>query len=404
MDFQLELVDPATPFDRATEHGAASTVAEGVACLRIGIVNVYFIGARDAGDRGWVLIDAGLPGTAGRIRRAAKAYFGADARPKAIVLTHGHFDHVGAVRTLADEWSAPVYAHPLELPYLTGRSAYPPFDPTVGGGAIARSAMLFPRGPENLRDRIAALPVDGSLPGLPDWRWLHTPGHTPGHVSLFRETDGVLVAGDALVTTRQESMRAALTQRLEIHGPPAYATTDWDAARASVEALAGLDVRVLATGHGRPIRGDTVSEAIRLLAADFDSLAVPRHGRYVNEAARFSENGVESVPPPVRDDFARNAATIGLVAIAGVATWALLRRWSEAQKRDAARELFDADTELEVALLAGDERFAPVGSAFEADQHVPIAVHDDRPRAVRYGTRYGERHRIRPSEDGDWRE
>ena len=65
------------------------------------------------------------------------------------------------------------------------------------------------------------------------------------------------------------------------------------------------------------------------------------------------------------------------------------------------RDLFDAGTEIEVALLAGDERYAPVGSAFEADQHVPIGVHDDRPPGARYGTRFGERHRIHQPGD-EW--
>ena len=119
-----------------------------------------FLGHPDAGDRGWVLVDAGLPGFAGTIARAAEARFGG-SRPAAIVLTHGHFDHVGALHDLADRWDTRIYAHHLELPYLTGKSAYPPPDPTVGGGAMAFSSPLFPPGPFDFTPRVRALPTDG---------------------------------------------------------------------------------------------------------------------------------------------------------------------------------------------------------------------------------------------------
>src|SRR5688572_9417313 len=135
--------------------------------------------------------------------RAAESLFGPDAAPSAIVLTHGHFDHVGSLRELVRRWQVPIYAHELELPYLTGRSAYPPPDPTVGGGAMARLSPLYPRGPFDFGDRVRTLPADGAVPGAPGWTWIETPGHSPGHVSLFHVHDRLLVAGDAFVTTKQ---------------------------------------------------------------------------------------------------------------------------------------------------------------------------------------------------------
>lgn len=306
------------------DHGAPIQAAEDFAWLRCGIVNVAFLGHPDAGDRGWVLVDAGLPGFAGAIVRAAEARFGG-SRPAAIVMTHGHFDHVGALRELADRWDAPIYAHRLELPYLTGHSAYPPPDPTVGGGALAFTSPLFPPGPFDFGDRVRELPdgggASGAVPGAAEWEWRHTPGHAPGHVSLWRARDRALVAGDAFVTTKQESLVAVYEQRLELHGPPMYYTPDWDAARASVEALAALRPEVAVTGHGLPMRGAELADGLERLARDFDRVARPARGRYVREPARADESGVRSLPPAVPD--AAPVALVGGAVAVGVLLGAL---------------------------------------------------------------------------------
>ncbi|WP_415146993.1 MBL fold metallo-hydrolase [Limimaricola cinnabarinus] len=270
----------------AARGGRAREIAPGVAYRRLGIVNVFFLGAPDAGDRGWILVDAGLDSTAPLIKGAAAERFGRDARPAAIVLTHGHFDHVGALKHLAERWDALVYAHPLEHPYLDGSSAYPPGDPTVGGGAMAALAGIYPTGPVDVRPRLRALPKDGTVPGAPGWRWLHTPGHAPGHVSLWQEAHRTLVAGDAVITTRQESAYAVAVQAPEIHGPPAYFTIDWDEARASARALADFEPDILVSGHGAPLAGPRMRGALNRLARDFDRLAVPQGARYARHPAR----------------------------------------------------------------------------------------------------------------------
>ena len=297
--------------------GRAQAITPEVARLRLAIVNVYFIGAPDAGDGEWILVDAGLPGSAGRIRRAAEERYGSGTRPSAIVLTHAHFDHVGALRELAEQWNVPIYAHERELPYLTGRSAYPPPDPAVGGGAMAAMSWLFPRGPIDLGERVRPLPDDGSVPGMPAWAWLETPGHTPGHVSLFRELGRVLIAGDAFVTQKQESMTGALTQAPTMHGPPAYFTPDWESAERSVQRLAALQPEIVATGHGLPLRGAEMRDALTTLSLHFRQLAVPRHGRYVGTPARADEHGVTWIPPePPSTRQVRNL-TLGGAAVAG---------------------------------------------------------------------------------------
>jgi glyoxylase-like metal-dependent hydrolase (beta-lactamase superfamily II) len=263
------------------EIASLDNFAECVQGLRILIVNVFTI-CDSSGD--WILVDGGLRFSGGRIRRWAEDNF-PGRKPKLILLTHGHFDHIGAVAELAEEWDVPVYAHAFELPYITGGLKYPPPDPTVGGGLMALLSKLYPRGPIDLGERARALPDDGSIPGMPGWRWIHTPGHTDGHISLFREADRVLIAGDAFVTTQQESLLAVATQRPELHGPPAYYTTDWDAARDSVQRLAHLRPSAVATGHGRPIAGPDLAEALNTLATDFDRVARPEQGRYVHQPA-----------------------------------------------------------------------------------------------------------------------
>lgn len=265
---------------------ATSEIAPDLAYRRLALVNVVFFGKPGCGDRGWVLIDTGIPGFINRIKRAAEERFGDGARPAAIVLTHGHFDHIGNVEKLAREWDVSIYAHELEMPYLNGTSSYPPPDPTVGGGLMPWLGPLFPRGPINVLPWLVSLPVDGTVPGMPGWRWLPTPGHTVGHVSLWRESDQTLIAGDAFVTTNQESAYAVATQAEEMHGPPTYFTVDWEAAGASVRRLAGLDPKLVVTGHGRAMRGPEMLTALKTLARDFERIAVPAKGRYVEHPAK----------------------------------------------------------------------------------------------------------------------
>jgi glyoxylase-like metal-dependent hydrolase (beta-lactamase superfamily II) len=234
------------------------------------------------GELGWTLVDAGLRGSAGGIREWAREHCG-DMPPSAIVLTHGHFDHVGALDGLLEHWDVPVYVHQDELPYVTGAREYPPPDPSVGGGLMARMAGLYPRGPIDISERVELLPEEGAMPFMPGWRVIHTPGHTAGHVSFFRDADRALIVGDAFCTTRQESFLAVATQKPELRGPPSYFTTDWDAARDSVKRLAALNPAFIAPGHGQPMAGEDALRALRELAQRFDDVAVPEHGRYVND-------------------------------------------------------------------------------------------------------------------------
>lgn len=259
------------------------------------MVNLYIV--RNPMDDTWVIIDAGLKTAFSKIKNLASELFGANSRPAAVLLTHGHFDHVGAVESLIKEWNIPVYAHYLEVPYLTGKSDYPPADPSVHGGLMADLSFLYPTSPIDIHQHLHLLPQDGSVPFLFDWKYIFTPGHAPGHVSFFREKDKVLIAGDAIITTNQSSVLAVLQQKIELSGPPKYFTYDWGKAKESFQKLADLKPLILATGHGKTLSGGEMESELQNLSKNFDRVAVPKHGRYVNNPAIVDSSGVVFVPP-----------------------------------------------------------------------------------------------------------
>lgn len=316
MESELEL-----PVDTGTK--SLYDVTYDVAGLKTLFVNVFFIGTPGVGNS-WVLVDTGLAGYASQIKKKAEELFGPDTKPDAIVLTHGHSDHTGSLEKLLKDWDVPVYAHQLELPYLQGKSSYPPPDPAIGGGAMAYMSWVFPIGPGDFGDRIKPIDKNGAIPELPGWRAIHTPGHAPGHISLFRDKDRTLIAGDAFVTTNQNALTAVVTQREEFHGPPAYFTCDWEAAKKSVLKLNNLNPLAVGTGHGISVRGLDLELGLNRLAHDFEARSIPSSdGRYVKQAAVTNEYGVVDMPPPTSFKVAR---TLAWSVLAGISLYLVLSR------------------------------------------------------------------------------
>jgi glyoxylase-like metal-dependent hydrolase (beta-lactamase superfamily II) len=266
-------VDAATPESRWATGSVATEIAPEV--YLVGPwgrtqTNAYLV--RDGSSR--ILIDAGWGGDGPRIQAVVRSILGPGLAPSAILLTHAHPDHAGSARELAEAWRCPVYAHPAELPLATGdfaamaRYAGPldrwlilPVMRAIGSRrrevALAASSLagiVDPLGPE------------GVIPGVGGWRWIHTPGHTPGHVAYVRERDRVVVSGDAILTLEVNSWAGLILQRQGLSAPPWYTTWDRDAAIASISEIADLGPSVLATGHGLPLATAGTAEAVRTFA------------------------------------------------------------------------------------------------------------------------------------------
>ena len=133
-------------------------------------------------------------------------------------------------------------------------------------GSRRREALLSRT---SLKGIARALDPGGDLPGLPHWEALHTPGHTPGHTAFVRREDRVVITGDALVTVDLNSVRGILLGEQKVAAPPWYTTWNWRAAKTSVAAVAQLEPRVLAGGHGIPMTGAGTRDRVKGFAERF---------------------------------------------------------------------------------------------------------------------------------------
>jgi glyoxylase-like metal-dependent hydrolase (beta-lactamase superfamily II) len=255
--------------------GAICEILPDLAYQRALVVNVAYVGR--SGARDWVLIDAGLPASGRAILDSIAERFGGP--PVAIVLTHAHFDHVGMLRALAQSWNVPIYAHPAEFPFLNGTRSYPAPDARASGSLLSALQPFYPRGPVDVSRWLHALGDDGRVPPLPEWQWLPTPGHTAGHVSLWRARDRTLLAGDALITTTQARAYDVTDHEPELDDPPKYYTEDQMLAKMSVQRLAALEPETIVPGHGRVFRGSLMRAQLHALAGGFDRLAAPAPNR-----------------------------------------------------------------------------------------------------------------------------
>lgn len=247
----------------------ATEIAPGVFWYFTGAVagNIYFVES----GASWVLIDTATAGKGKRIREVAEALFGLGNAPTAILLTHVHPDHSGSALELARAWDCAVYLHPDELELAISRSlaTVAHYANPLDRRLILPILRLLPRRwiesimeKESLKEVVRTFEPGAAPPGLPEWTSITTPGHSPGHTAFFRQHDRVVIAGDALLTVDAGSIEGVLSlifrpNKPQICEPPWY--TNWDRTQvtASANAIVRLHPLVLATGHGRPLSGDT---------------------------------------------------------------------------------------------------------------------------------------------------
>jgi glyoxylase-like metal-dependent hydrolase (beta-lactamase superfamily II) len=202
-------------------------------------------------ENGNALVDTGLPGQEEEISSAlADAGIGVQDLNR-IIFTHQDLDHVGSGAALVRQSGAKVLAHNVEAPYIDG--GLRPLKPTP--------EMLEQR-PQmrEMMQRLEPIDVDESLEDgerldlVGGIRVIFTPGHTPGHVSLYLEGPRVLVAGDAL--TAEEG---------HLNGPNPPVTLDMDEAAQSVKRLAELDVETIVCYHGGVVNEDANGQLNRVV-------------------------------------------------------------------------------------------------------------------------------------------
>ena len=173
-----------------------------------------------------VLIDTGFPGQIEDLRVAMEKAGVSLDKLKAVILTHQDMDHIGSLPEILQECGnqVKIYAHELDKPYIQGEL------PLLKDGHLENP----PKG------RVDDCLVDGQeLPFCGGIRVIHTPGHTPGHISLYLKQSKILVAGDSMY-----SVNGILGG---IHAPT---TPDMDAARLSLKKYVDLDIASVVCYHG----------------------------------------------------------------------------------------------------------------------------------------------------------
>ena len=231
-------------------------IADGVYVLPIprgsrgadGFLNLTLILDEQNGN---TLVDAGLPGQA-EVIGAALVEAGIGVRDlRRIIFTHQDLDHVGSGAALVRQSDATVLAHPADSPHIEGSIRPLKFTPEM----LEQRPQM-----REVLERLEPVRVDKHLEDgdrldlAGSTRVIFTPGHTPGHLSLYLERPKVLVAGDALTA-----------EGGHLNGPNPSMTLEMRPAMQSIRRLADLEIDTIVCYHGGVVGEDANGQLRRVL-------------------------------------------------------------------------------------------------------------------------------------------
>jgi glyoxylase-like metal-dependent hydrolase (beta-lactamase superfamily II) len=218
-------------------------IAPGVRQVAVGHPFLSYVYLLDSPE-GVIAFDAGVRGSGPEILAAAG---GTIAK---VILSHAHADHRGA----ADELGAPIYCHPDEVADAQAEWPQPYLDFSLIQNELIREALprlnqAWDSGPLEIAGTIA----DGDeIAGM---QVIHVPGHAPGEIALFRPSDGLLIAGDAIYTQDLET-----AQPSSARVPHPGTNWDTDQARASIRKLIAYQPTSVWTGHSTSLTSDIAAQ------------------------------------------------------------------------------------------------------------------------------------------------
>jgi glyoxylase-like metal-dependent hydrolase (beta-lactamase superfamily II) len=224
-------------------------IANGVWTHNLGIAN---IGILELPSGGLALIDTGGNGSGVKIQKALSENNWKLSDIKHILITHGHYDHVGDLALLVEQSGATVWAHRLEAPVIRGeqKQQLPPDTSLNILGRWLKGTAQNPQKGVVHRELQGATNLEVVCPKL---RAVFLPGHAPGQFGYFLEDSRTLFGGDCCMNI------------LGLRLPIAAFSTDMREAKRSLMVAAKLEPNHLVVGHGQPIV-DVAAGALERLA------------------------------------------------------------------------------------------------------------------------------------------